>query len=42
MVAVSDLQAPGYGPPAMARTPWGDATQLRDKKLPTGAGNAAR
>ena len=38
MVAVSDTQAPGYGPPTMARTPWGDATQLRDKKLRPGRG----
>ena len=38
MVAVSGLQVPGYGPPAMARTPWGDATQLRDKKLRPGRG----
>lgn len=29
---------PGYGPPAMARTPWGDASQLRDKKLRPGRG----
>jgi AcrR family transcriptional regulator len=33
-----ELQIPGYGPPAMARTPWGDAAQLRDKKLRPGRG----
>src|ERR1700742_878681 len=29
---------PGYRPGAMARTPWGDATQLRDRKLRPGRG----
>ena len=28
----------GYGPAAMVRTPWGDAAQLRDRKLPPGRG----
>jgi AcrR family transcriptional regulator len=28
----------GYGPGAMARTPWGDAAQLREKKLRPGRG----
>jgi AcrR family transcriptional regulator len=38
MVAMSGAEASGYGPPAMARTPWGDAGQLRDKKLRPGRG----
>jgi AcrR family transcriptional regulator len=38
MVAVNGLQVPGYGPAAMARTPWGDAAQLRDKRLRPGRG----
>jgi AcrR family transcriptional regulator len=29
---------PGYGLEAMARTPWGDASQLREKKLRPGRG----
>lgn len=33
-----ETQTPGYGPPAMAQTPWGDATQLREKKLRPGRG----
>src|SRR5215213_1231061 len=38
MVALSDAEVPGYGPPAMSRTPWGDAAQLREKKLRPGRG----
>jgi AcrR family transcriptional regulator len=38
MTELSDTRRPGYGPPAMARTPWGDAAQLRDKKLRPGRG----
>src|SRR4249919_2204385 len=38
MVAVRDMERPGYRPGAMARTPWGDAAQLRDKKLRPGRG----
>jgi AcrR family transcriptional regulator len=38
MVGVKNLEVPGYGPPAMVRTPWGDAAQLRDKKLRPGRG----
>lgn len=38
MVGVSATGTPGYGPPAMARTPWGDASQLREKKLRPGRG----
>jgi AcrR family transcriptional regulator len=33
-----DTEVPGYGPGAMVRTPWGDAAQLRDKKLRPGRG----
>src|SRR3954469_10216131 len=29
---------PGYRPPTMVRTPWGDAGQLRERKLPPGRG----
>ena len=35
---VRDAEVRGYGPPAMARTPWGDAAQLREKKLRPGRG----
>jgi AcrR family transcriptional regulator len=28
----------GYGPAAMVRTPWGNAAQLREKRLPPGRG----
>jgi len=38
VVAVRDTEVRGYGPPAMVRTPWGDASELRDKKLPPGRG----
>ena len=38
MVAMRDTEVPGYGPGAMVRTPWGDATQLRDRKLRPGRG----
>ncbi len=38
MVAVSAIERPGYGPPAMAQTPWGDASQLREKRLRPGRG----
>ena len=38
MVDVSAPQARGYGPPAMVRTPWGDAAQLRERKLRPGRG----
>jgi AcrR family transcriptional regulator len=33
-----DTAVPGYGPGAMVRTPWGDAGQLREKKLRPGRG----
>ncbi len=33
-----DTQTPGYGPPAMVQTPWGDAGQLRERKLRPGRG----
>src|SRR3954447_24667002 len=38
MVMMSAPGRPGYGPPPMVRTPWGDATQLRAKKLRPGRG----
>jgi AcrR family transcriptional regulator len=38
MVAMSDTEAHGYGPAAMARTPWGDAAQLRERKMRPGRG----
>jgi AcrR family transcriptional regulator len=38
VVAVRDMRVPGYGPGAMVRTPWGDAAQLRDKKMRPGRG----
>src|SRR3954463_8161836 len=38
MVARRDAQAPGYLHPAMVDTPWGDASQLRGKRLPPGRG----
>src|SRR5215218_6227169 len=33
-----DTEVPGYRPPTMAQTPWGDAARLRDKKLRPGRG----
>ena len=38
MVAPGDSSVPGYRPRAMVRTPWGDAAQLREKKLRPGRG----
>jgi AcrR family transcriptional regulator len=38
VVALRDAEVRGYGPPAMVRTPWGDAAHLRDKKLRPGRG----
>lgn len=38
MVGIRDTAVPGYGPGAMVRTPWGDAGQLREKKLRPGRG----
>jgi AcrR family transcriptional regulator len=38
MATVRRPQEPGYGPPAMVRTPWGDAAQLRERKLRPGRG----
>lgn len=38
MVTPGDTQVPGYLPPTMVRTPWGDAAHLRDRKLPPGRG----
>lgn len=38
MVTARHAQVPGYLHPAMVQTPWGDASQLRGKKLPPGRG----
>lgn len=38
MVATSGAKAPGYRPSVMVRTPWGDAGQLRERKLRPGRG----
>jgi AcrR family transcriptional regulator len=38
MASARRPREPGYGPPAMVRTPWGDAAQLREKKLRPGRG----
>lgn len=35
---MSKAQIPGYRPRAMVQTPWGDAAQLREKKLRPGRG----
>jgi len=37
-MALKYARNPGYGPPAMVLTPWGDASQLRAKMLPPGRG----
>ena len=41
-MSVSDTRVPGYRPPAMVRTPWGDAASLRDRKLRPGRGTPRR
>jgi AcrR family transcriptional regulator len=38
MVGMGSSGVPGYRPPTMVRTPWGDAAQLREKKLRPGRG----
>ena len=38
MATTGSHRAPEYRHAAMARTPWGDAAQLRDKRLPPGRG----
>jgi len=38
VVDARDTEVSGYRPPTMVRTPWGDAAQLREKKLPPGRG----
>jgi AcrR family transcriptional regulator len=38
MVAARDTQMPGYLPSTMTRTPWGDAAELRERKLRPGRG----
>ncbi len=37
-MALKDPRNPGYGPASMVLTPWGDASQLRDRMLPPGRG----
>ena len=37
-MALKYARNPGYGPPPMVLTPWGDASQLRAKMLPPGRG----
>ena len=37
-MALKYARNPGYGPPPMVLTPWGDASQLRAKMLPPGCG----
>jgi AcrR family transcriptional regulator len=38
VVVTSWMQKPGYLPPTMVRTPWGDAASLRERKLRPGRG----
>jgi AcrR family transcriptional regulator len=38
MVILSPVSSPGYVPPTMVRTPWGDAAALRERKLRPGRG----
>ena len=38
-MALSDVSVPGYGGVAMVRTPWGNAAELREKKMRPGRGN---
>src|SRR5215218_1534364 len=33
MVRLNPVPRPGYVPPTMVRTPWGDAASLRERKL---------
>jgi AcrR family transcriptional regulator len=39
-MGVSDVFVPGYGETAMVRTPWGNAAELREKRMRPGRGNA--
>src|ERR1700755_2665292 len=39
---MSATEVQGYGPPAMTRTPWGDAAELRERKLRPGRGTPRR
>jgi AcrR family transcriptional regulator len=39
-MGLSDVFVPGYGDSAMVRTPWGNATELREKRMRPGRGNA--
>ena len=38
MVGPGRAEVPGYRPPTMVRTPWGDAGELRERKLRPGRG----
>ena len=38
MVGAGSSEGPGYRPPTMVRTPWGDAGELRERKLRPGRG----
>lgn len=38
MISPGNTQTPRYLPPAMTRTPWGDAAELRERKLRPGRG----
>src|SRR3954464_3665485 len=38
MVGTGSPRVPGYRPPTMVRTPWGDAGELRERKLRPGRG----
>jgi AcrR family transcriptional regulator len=39
-MGLSDVFVPGYGDTAMVRTPWGNAADLRSKRMRPGRGNA--
>ena len=39
-MGLSDVFVPGYGDRAMVRTPWGNAAELRSKRMRPGRGNA--
>ena len=38
MIALRDSEMPGYLPSAMTKTPWGDAAELRERRLRPGRG----
>jgi AcrR family transcriptional regulator len=39
-IKLKDRSVPGYSVPAMVRTPWGDAAELRSRKMRPGRGNS--